>query len=145
MTEFVVKEKETDHPLEEVLDIEPGTTMTEYVEAVPVEVIKPQTYDDKDGEIEDQLQEIFESAMGQFEITSEESEKVEGKYKARNGEVAIQALNTALQAVRTKAEVKASKDKLVMKQQGSGPKSLTQNNLVVADRNELLRILEGEE
>lgn len=140
MTEYEKKEAPMEHPLEEVFDIEEGTTMTEYTEAVPMEALKPQTYDEKDGEIEDQLQEIYESAMGQFETQSEESRNVEGKYKARNGEVAIQALNTALHAVRTKAEVKAGKDKLVVKQQGSGPKTLNQN-LVVADRNELLKIL----
>ena len=146
MTEFEIKEKPIHHPMEDVLDIEPGTTMTEYVEAVPMEVVKPQTYDEKDGEIEDQLQEVFEAAMEQFEITREEAQVIEGKYKARNGEVAIQALNTALQAVRTKAEVKSAKDKLHAKQSGSieGPRTLNQN-LIVADRNEILDILGKED
>ena len=144
VTEFEIKEKAIHHPMEEILDIEPGTTMTEYVDAIPVEVVKPDNYDKKDAEIEDQLQEVYESAMEQFEITREEAQVVEGKYKARNGEVAILALNTALQAVRTKAEVKASKDKIVAKQTGGGPHTLNQN-LIVADRNELLKIMEGED
>lgn len=142
MTEFTIEEKETHHPMEEILDIEPGTTMTEFTKAVPAEIVTTEEYDKKDIEIESQLQEVYEAAMTQFEITCEESEKVEGKYKARNGEVAIQALNAALAAVRTKAEVKSSKDKVRAKMEtGKGPKTLNQN-LVVADRNELLKILD---
>ena len=144
MTEFEIKEKAIHHPMEDILDIEPGTTMTEYVDAIPMEAYKPDTYDKKDAEIEDQLQEVFEAAMEQFEITREEAAVVEGKYKARNGEVAIQALNAALQAVRTKAEVKAGKDKLLMKQAGDGPKTLNQN-LIVADRNDILDLLDKED
>lgn len=143
-TEFVTTERPDDHPLEEVFDIEPGTTMVEYKEALPVEAVKPENYDAKDKEVEDQIQEVYEAAMTQFEAQSAASEKVEGKYKARNGEVAIQALNTALHAVRTRAEVKANKDKLTLKQATSGgPKTLNQN-LIVADRNEILNILDGE-
>lgn len=145
MTEFTKTEKSVEHPLEEILEIEAGTTVTEYTEALPVQAVKPENYDDKDKEIEGQLQEIYESAMAQFETQSEEARQVEGKYKARNGEVAIQALNTALHATRTKAEIKVNKDKLEVKKiTAGGPRTLNQN-LVVADRNELLKILEDNE
>ena len=143
MTEFKTVETPMEHPLEDVFDIETGTTMVEYTEVVPVEAIKPTTYDDKDGEIEDQLQEIYESAMTQFDTQSEESRSVEGKYKARNGEVAIQALNTALHAVRTKAEVKINKEKLSTKQTGNATPGTVNQNLIIADRNELLKLLDG--
>lgn len=135
------KEKPTEHPLEEVLDLERRTTMMEVPERAPAEIVTTNDYDEKDKEIEKQLQEVYESAMTQFEITCEEAEKVEGKYKARNGEVAIQALNAALAAVRTKAEVKSSKDKVNAKlATGSGPNTLNQN--LIVDRNELLKLLE---
>ena len=143
MTEFTKVKKETDHPLEDVFEIEPYTTPMEVTTAVPQEVVTPENYDDKDTEIEQQLQEIYEAAMGQFEVTREEIEKVEGKYKARNGEVALQALQTALSAVQSKASVKANKDKLAIKQQTAGPSTLNQN-LIVADRNELLKALGNE-
>lgn len=132
-----MEEIETTHPMEEVLDIESNTTLMERPKAEPSEIIVTEDYDKKDIEIEQQLEDVYKAAMVQFEITCEESEKVEGRYKARNGEVAIQALNTALAAVRTKAEVKSSKDKVKTK---SNPKTLNQN-LVIADRNELLKVL----
>lgn len=137
MSKFIMEEIETDHPMEEVLGIEPGTTLMERPKAEPTEIVVTEDYDEKDIEIERQLEDVYKAAMIQFEITCEESEKVEGRYKARNGEVAIQALTTALAAVRTKAEVKSSKDKVRTK---SSPKTLNQN-LIVADRNELLKVL----
>ena len=143
MTDFETKEKTVEHPLEEVFDIEPGSTIVEYQEPAPMTLVKPDNYDDKDHEIENQLQEVFDSAMVQYETLRDETLNVEGKYKARTAEVSIQALNTALQSIRTKAEVKASKDKLVAKQTG-GPQTLNQN-LIVADRNELLKILDKED
>ena len=145
MTEFKTVEKPAENPLEEVFDIENGTTMTEYTETLPVQTVKPENYDDKDKEIDEQLQEIYESALAQFETQSEEARQVDGKYKARNGEVAIQALNTALHATRTKAEIKVNKDKIELKERtAGGPRTLNQN-LIVADRNELLKILEEDE
>lgn len=140
MTDFNIKEKAINHPLEDILDLEPGTTMMEVPDRLPTEIVTTDDYDKKDKEIETQLQEVYDAAMTQFEVTCEEAEKVEGKYKARNGEVAIQALNTALAAVRTKAEVKSSKDKVKVKATASGPRTLNQN--LIVDRNELLKLLE---
>lgn len=142
MTDYETIETQSSHPLEEVLDIASGTTMVEQTTAVPSKIVTTEVYDDKDKEIEEQLQEVFEAAMTQYELTSGDAELVEGKYKARNSEVAIQALNAALAAINTKANVKTNKDKVIAKQT-SAPNTLNQN-LFVGDRNDLLKLLDGE-
>lgn len=141
MNDKVVKETiETpiEHPLEKVFGIEAGTTMLPTVQRT-TELTVVQTYDEKDKEVEGQLQEVYDAAMGAFETQSQETELVEGKYKARSGEVAVQFLNTALEAAKSKTTLKMHKDKIVQATTGS-PKTVN-NNLIVADRNELLRNL----
>lgn len=133
------RQKTIAHPLEEVLDIEPGTTLVEYQEVVPLEAVVMPNYDDKDVEIESRLEEIYSVAMGQVSVIGDEIERVEGKYKARMGEVSATMLNVALGAVREKSALKMHKDKLTPTQ-GSGPQTVN-NNLIVADRNEILRAL----
>ena len=77
-------------------------------------------------------------------------EKVEGKYKARVGEVTATMLNVALGTVREKRMMKEHKDKLSPnKHQGTINNTLIVGDSVMADRNELLRAfmnpaLEGE-
>ncbi len=137
-------EKAIEHPLEELLDIDPGSTLVEFIEpALPTEAIKIEgVYDVKDGEIEDQLQEIFDTAMTQFEVQSGVCAAVDGKYAARNAEVAVQFLTAALNAVQTKATVKSNKDKIVAKIVTS-PTAGGKGN-VIMDRNDLLKLLEKE-
>ncbi len=137
-------EKAIEHPLEELLDIDPGSTLVEFIEpALPTEAIKIEgVYDVKDGEIEDQLQEIFDTAMTQFEVQSGVCAAVDGKYAARNAEVAVQFLTAALNAVQTKATVKGNKDKIVAKIVTS-PTAGGKGN-VIMDRNDLLKLLEKE-
>lgn len=134
-------EKAVEHPLEEMLDIDSGSTMVEFIEpAMPAEVVTIDgVYDEKDTEIEEQLQEIYETAMTQFEVQAGVTETVEGKYAARNAEVAVQFLTAALNAVQTKANVKGGKDKLVVKALTSEPKT---GGTVIMDRNELMKALE---
>lgn len=137
---LTTKEKAIEHPMEEVLDIFAGTTVVEYHEVEPAEpVIVPQ-YDAKDNEIEGRLEEIYAVAMGGVATISDEMDRVEGKYKARIGEVTATMLNVALSAVREKAALKAHKDKLTPVA-GAGGTHTTNNNLVVADRNEIMRML----
>jgi len=138
MTDFDDTEKEITHPLEKALGIESGTTVTTQQTVVPGEIVVPVDYDDKDSEIEEQLQEIYEMALEEFENQS--GRVVEGRFAARNGEVASMFLNAALNAVKEKASIKAHKDKLTTK---AVPKSLTQNltQNVVADRNDLIDMM----
>ena len=137
---ILTKEKISNHPLEDVFGIETGTTITEYQEITP-NVIQPMiNYDTKDNEIENNLEEIYSTAMGQMNVIMDEIELVEGKYKARIIETSAQMLNVALGAVRERRFMKEHKDKLSpSKYQGNIHNTLIVGNSVVADRNELLR------
>lgn len=137
---LTTREKEIEHPMEDILDITPCTTIVEYKEVEPSPVVPMPTYDAKDDEIEGKLEEIYAVAMGNVETIGDEMERVEGKYKARIGEVTATMLNVALGAVREKAALKMHKDKLLPVTPGGGPQTVN-NNLVVADRNEILQML----
>lgn len=134
---LTIKEKIVDHPMEDVLDIEPCTTVVEYKAPLPAEIVEAPNYDSKDMEIEEKLEEIYTAAMGTVEVMGDEIESVEGKYKARMGEVTATMLNVALGAVREKSQLKMHKDKT---RPSAGPATVN-NNLVFADRNEILRML----
>lgn len=135
------KQKYVEHPMEEILDIEPGTTLVEYQETPVVEAVIPTNYDDKDKEIDEKLETIYTTAMDAATDLADEIEKVEGKYKARMGEVSATMLNVALAAVREKANVKVHKDRSAPsgKPGSVGGDYTVNNNLIVADRNEVLR------
>lgn len=136
---LTTREKEIEHPMEDILDITPCTTIVEYKEVEPSPIVPMPTYDAKDDEIEGKLEEIYAVAMGSVETIGDEMERVEGKYKARIGEVTATMLNVALGAVREKAALKMHKDKIQPVTSG-GPQTVN-NNLVVADRNEILQML----
>jgi len=137
----VVGEKLIEHPLETILDIETGTTLVEFQEVVAEEPVKPANYDEKDTEIEGQLEEIYAVAMTQVQNISDEMDRVEGRHKARIGEVTATMLNVALAAVREKASVKMHKDKLTPAKGQQTVNGNVTNNLIVADRNEIMRAL----
>jgi len=137
---IVTKEKTIDHPMEEVLDLDPGTTIVEYKEVIVEDPVEHVRYDEKDGEIETKIEEIYTAAMANVTTMSDQLERVEGKYKARMGEVSATMLSVALGAVREKRELKQHKDKLSASQVAAA-KTVTNNNLIVADRNEILRVL----
>jgi hypothetical protein len=138
-----IEEVETiiSHPMEAILDIEAGTTLLPHTQRT-TELIEIEEYDKKDVEIENQFQEVYDAAMGAFDDQMEEVELVEGKYKARNGEIAVQFLNAALAAVKEKSTLKMGKDKLEVSRGKMGPKTLNQN-VIVADRNDLLKEIFG--
>ena len=141
MTDFEQKTKEIAHPLEDAFGIPKGTTPIEFTEAVSQEVVVTEEYDDKDTEIEQQLQEVYELALAEFEQQS--GRPVDPRYAARSGEVAAQFLNTALQAVKHKADIKGLKDKLKTKpaNRDSGEAKTVNNNLIVTQRD-LLKAME---
>jgi len=136
-TETKEVEVAIDHPLEELFEIESGTTLMPHTERT-TDLIAAEEYDQKDTEIEDQFQEVYDAAFAAFEDCASEVEIVEGKYKARMMEVANQSLNTALAAVKEKSMSKQHKDKLAVAKGKLGGKTVN-NNLVIADRNQLLK------
>jgi len=131
-----------EHPMEEVLDLEPGSTLIPAPPARSTEMVVADEYDNKDKEIEEQFQEVYDAAMDAYEQQAMDTEAVEPKYRARNQEVAVQYLNTALNAAREKAGLKQFKDKMLNDRKATGPKTVN-NNLVVADRNEILKQIMG--
>lgn len=143
MTEHEQGYKQIEHPVEQVLELQEGSTMVPTSEREGIELTVTEEYDDKDHEVERQFHEVYESAMTAFEQQQQDNEIIEPKYRARNQEVAVQYLNTALSAAREKANMKQHKDKLVQKST-KGPNTVN-NNLVVADRNEVLKNLINEQ
>ncbi len=139
--DIIKKEKPIVHPMEEVLGIEEGTTVAEFEEIVPSIPIPAPEYDAKDEEIEGKLEEIYAFAMAKVGAVADQIDLVEGKYKARLGEVTATMLQVALGAVREKREHKKHKDTHSLHTvEATTPRKITQNNLVVS-RNELLDML----
>lgn len=139
--QVIKKEKIVEHPLETMFDIEPGTTTVEYNEVVPAEIEETVGYDDKDNNIEEKLEEIYSIAMVNATIATDEMERVEGKFKASVGAVSAQMLNVALGATREKSLLKQHKDKLGATARSAGTPHTVNQNLIVADRNEILRMM----
>lgn len=138
-----IKEKFSSHPMEDVLGIEIGSTVIEYTELTPDPIVESPLYDDKDVEIEEKIEEVYGLALGTASIVTDEIERVEGKYKASLAESATQSLNIALGAIREKRMLKEHKDKLqIAANKSKIPNNMTtNNNLIVANRNEILKML----
>ncbi len=137
-------EKAIAHPIEDVLDIESGTTMMPIVEHESTELAVTQDYDEVDREINEQFQEVYDTAMDAYETQAADIETIEPKFRARNQEVAVQYLNTALNAAKEKASIKMAKDKNTVKV-ATGGKTVNQLGVVVADRNDVLKEMFGRE
>jgi hypothetical protein len=153
-------------PFEKLFDIAPGSTEREPV--IPLDafgkiggaLVDPSTGDiidqpvdadsamlDKEDRLEDlkvqaQMDTIHAAAMSAFNQQQTLSQEVDPKFSARNSEVAAQFLNIALSAVTNRAKAKNDRQKLRLAKDGvgSGP-STVHNNLIVADRNTIMREL----
>lgn len=142
-----IEEKLISHPMEEFLGIESGTTMIEHQEFAiePIQSSSVVDYDEKDDDIEQKLDDIYNLALGQVSVISDELELVEGRYKAGLAESSTQMLNVALGAIRERSLLKQHKDKLQIATDKinirRGDKNITNNNLVIANRNDILKML----
>lgn len=130
------------HPLEDAFGIPSGTTEISK-NVVSTEVTEHSEYDEKDDEIDTQLQEIADFATAGYQDFQDEIDKVEGKYKARMGEVAKQYLDVALTAIDRKLKLKEHKDKISVKKTVSAGKGAVTNNtlIVTGNRNDVLKQL----
>ena len=135
--------------IDDAFDIEPydpaSTELIDYADLAnlpSVNVIHPD-YDTKDSEIEEQFQAVYDKAMDAFDSQVEDSQDIEGKYLARNSEVANQLLTTALQAAKEKASLKQHSDHLKIKKDAKGATTNIQNN-VMMDRNDILKMMKGD-
>lgn len=137
----ITKEKLIEHPMEDVLDISPGTTVVEYQEFEPDPIPPAPNYDDKDQDIENKLELVYNAAIGEVSVLNDQIELVEGKFKARLGEVSATMLTVALGALRERSALKMHKDKLAVDQVNAKAPGTVNNNLIVASRNEILQML----
>ena len=130
-----------EHPMENIFDLERGTTMVERVVMAEDqgEVLEPTVgvYDEKDQEIDNQFQQVFNAAYMTFEAQRMSTEGMNPQFQARALEVAQQFLNTALAAASEKAKLKQAKDKVA---KPSGTINSTTNNLIM-DRDDMLKML----
>ena len=136
--EIITIQKNIEHPLEDVFDIEPGTTLITRQEQ-KTDLVPVDDYDEKDTEIEESIQEVYDKAMSGYERIQDECEDIEGRYLPRMMEVGVQHLKMALDAAEAKARMKELKDKLAAKTKSAGPKTVN-NNLVIS-REELLKTM----
>lgn len=137
-TTTTVTETFTDHPLEDFLGIESNSTAISRVEQ-NTELVKAVEYDEKDEEIEQTYQTIFDKAMTGYENLQDELDSAEGKYIPRIAEVGAVYLQLALNSADAKAKLKQHKDKLVKKI--SSPKTV--NNTVIMNREDLLQSIKN--
>ena len=89
-----------------------------------------------------QYDDIYQAAVETFNHQIDMLQNVEPKYSARLTEVANMLLNTALSASKLKYEVHNNKSKKV---NITNNKITNNNNLITADRNEILKIIQNDE
>lgn len=130
----ITSEKLVEHPLESAMGISPGSTVIQTVEH-SVEKVETELFDEKDESNENELDSIIEQSLDVFELFKDEIETSEDRFKARMGEVGLSYLNLAREAIKDKMALKAHKEKLLNK----AKPGKTVNNLIVADRNSLLK------
>lgn len=128
-------------PLESVFGIEAGTTPQEITEVFEADHVVTEVYDDKDVSIDDKFEEVYSLAIASANATSAEIQFVEGKYKPRLSETTAQMLGVALAAAQAQSRVKEHKDKLSPEAKGV---TVTNNNVIFADRNEALALLRAQ-
>lgn len=136
--------KQTGHPLEDIFGLPSGTTEVTVIQR-NTQMVEHVDFDNKDTEIEEQFQEVYDVAMSTFENQVEMLERAETdpKYIARQMEVAAQFLNTALAAAKEKSNLKMTKDKLLAAQRtapGNVP-SVGSGEPIVMSHSALLKML----
>jgi hypothetical protein len=149
-------------PLESLFGIEPGSTppvvnqvqlhaATEMIDPETGEIIQrsadPTNEELKreeriaDLQVDAQLNEVHSAAMQAFYHQHGLTGNVDPKFSARNSEVAAQFLAIALNATTAKAKTKYDRQKIRIAQNMGNSPGTVNNNLIVADRNDLLRSL----
>lgn len=156
------------HPLEDVFDMESGSTPFKFsdtetgalnerasslVDPTTGELVLRKSEElttadiEKEERIEDlhidgQLEGIHNAALVAFEHQSRMAQEVDPKFSARNAEVAAQYLNIALNAVNSRVDSKFKRQKIRLAKQTAGAPQTVNNNVIVADRNELLKLMQ---
>jgi len=127
-------------PEEEKIEggIEEYDQITEGELAEMAEPPRSEEKDDEDKEIDAKLDQVYDVALETFQQQTEYTQIIEPRYAARNAEVAATYLTIALNAVATKAKVKGDRKR----NSAFVPyANKTQNNVVVASREEIMRMI----
>ena len=92
--------------------------------------------------IDEQLTDVHNKAKAGFNHFIGSMDDIEPRYQARHGEVAAQFLNIALSSTSQRANTNYQRKKMrLAKNIGAGGPKQVQNNLIVADRNDVLKQL----
>ena len=131
-------EKPVDYQDEEDGEMQEYDQVTEGELAAMAAPAEPEVKDEDDKIIDGRLDQIYDAALETFQQQTEYTQIIEPRYAARNAEVAANYLTIALNAVATKAKVKGDRKR----QAAFVPfANKTQNNVVVASREEIMRMI----
>ena len=113
---------------------------------VPVDDSLPAIVSQNDEEIMNNIRDLYDKAIAAFEDGMDQLESIEPKYVPRTMEVSKQYLDAALDAVKLKQRQKEHNDKVSLEAAklngtGTGQNARTINNVIVADRNDILKKL----
>lgn len=134
------------NPLDELFNTEQQekTEIQEYEQITEGELSEmaappePEEKDDEDREVDAKIDAIYDAALETFQQQTEYTQIIEPRYAARNAEVAASYLTIALNAVATRAKVKGERKRQAAFVPYAGK---TQNNVVVASREEIMRMI----
>jgi hypothetical protein len=96
------------------------------------------TKDEEDVMIDGKIDTVYTAAIDAFNQQTQLTDIIEPRYAARNAEVAANYLNIALNAAATRARVKGDRKRVNAFVPYGGK---TQNNVVVASREDIMRLI----
>ena len=111
---------------------------------VPQNQMQKPEDDEEDKAISKKIDDVYDKASDAFEELTAYTQIIEPRYAARNAEVAAQYLKIALDAANSRAKVKIDKTKNASYVPWNNNNSGTQN-IVVADRNDILKMMKNKE
>lgn len=94
--------------------------------------------DDEDVLIDGKIDTVYDAALDAYNTQNAYTQIIEPRYAARNAEVAANYLTIALNAVATRARIKGDRKRNSTFVPYAGK---TQNNVVVADRETIMRMI----
>lgn len=134
------------NPLDELFQTESSTPIVEYDNITEGELAAMQSdnaspdVDPEDKEIDAKIDTVYTAAMDAFNNQTAYTEIIEPRYAARNAEVAANYLNIALNAASVRAKVKTDRKK-TSAFVPYAPGGKTTNNVVVASREDIMRMI----
>lgn len=131
------------NPLDELFETEPTQyEAVEYESSTEGAISELQAdapeIDADDAAIDKKIDAVYDAAYDTFQNQMAYTEIVEPRYAARNAEVAANYLSIALNAVAVRAKVKGERKKAAAFVPYANK---TQNNVVVASREEIMRMI----